>query len=227
METELNELTKKYDRLVNSYNNSIVKYKTLEQDFINATNDRNDALKKSAPVLEEKYDKLKRDYNSLNSERNDISRRYSHIQRVHETCILQEQEAQSRIRLLTAQMVELENKNNWSIGQINKLEGDVIKSVSQFKKMEEMYCTNEEVFSKFRDEMRHVEARYNSMKIDYEVMRDKFEDADKQLIKSNNIIKRYETFILSTIPFAFVSTVACILYHLLPYHPQQNLIGGV
>ena len=135
----ISEINKKYEGLIKSYQSLTDRYKILESDFHNSIKDRDDALSKSNPVLEEKYDKLKRDYNSVVNERNSVNSKYSHIQRIHHTCSLQQQECESRNNLLQAQLKQEEKHSN------------VLK------------------------------AKNDALKIEYDIMRDKFEMTDKQL----------------------------------------------
>ena len=111
---------------------------------------------------------------------NSINHKYSSLQRIHETCALQLQESESRCRVLEAQINGLENKNNWSIGQMDKLQGQLIEANSQFKKMEELFINREKTVEFIKKDLRELSARYDALKIEYDIMTDKFENVDKQ-----------------------------------------------
>jgi len=134
------------------------------------------------------------------SEINNINQKYSSLQRIHETCALQLQESESRCRYLEATNTEfrnavaemkgqylhaksqadaLENKNTWSIGQMDKLQGQVIEATSQFKKMEELFINRDKTVENFKKDLRELTARYDALKIEYDIMTDKFEERVK------------------------------------------------
>lgn len=140
----ISEINKKYEGLIKSYQSLTDRYKILETDFHNSIKDRDIALSKSNPVLEEKYDKLKRDYNSVVNERNSANSKYSHIQRIHETCKLQQQECESRNNLLQAQMKQEEKHSNILKAKNDalKIEYDIMKD--KFENVSKSYdiCAN-------------------------------------------------------------------------------------
>ena len=151
----LNEITKKYERLEKSYQYEYDKNKELNKLLVDVTKERDIAQAMTPNVLTEKYDKLKRDYDSLTHERNNINSKYSSIQRIHETCKLQQQEAESRNNLLQAQLVSEERHSNITTVQL-KQKTDIIEG---FVKSGQVLI-----------------AKNQALKIEYDIMKDKFEE---------------------------------------------------